>query len=212
MKGIVKMFNHEKGFGFISGQDGDVFFHISKVINNGLIPEIGTSVEFEQDTNEKGLFAYDVHLIERNNNSKPEFLRIGDSRIKLSNVKIYGIERDESILNYAKNCENGITNLTKECDRCKEAYRLEKAGDQARGYSYGHPCRDRYEDVQEKLNKEKNEYAELIESVPYKLALKGNLRYLYIETYQGNSYKFYEYECDWDLDEKLALLDKYLCE
>ena len=36
MKGKVKMFNKEKGFGFITTEDGnDVFFHYSSILQDG---------------------------------------------------------------------------------------------------------------------------------------------------------------------------------
>lgn len=36
MKGTVKWFNEEKGFGFITGEDGkDIFVHFSQINKNG---------------------------------------------------------------------------------------------------------------------------------------------------------------------------------
>lgn len=36
MKGTVKWFNEEKGFGFITGEDGkDIFAHFSQINKNG---------------------------------------------------------------------------------------------------------------------------------------------------------------------------------
>ncbi|NRD20064.1 cold-shock protein [Winogradskyella eckloniae] len=62
IKGTVKFFNDEKGFGFITeeGSNKDHFVHIS-----GLIDEIreGDVVEFELTEGKKGLNAIHVKVI-----------------------------------------------------------------------------------------------------------------------------------------------------
>lgn len=59
--GTVKFFNEEKGFGFISPDDGgkDVFVH-----RNGLIDQIteGDKVSFDTEQGQKGLNAINVKL------------------------------------------------------------------------------------------------------------------------------------------------------
>ena len=56
MKGTVKWFNAEKGFGFITGEDGkDVFAHFSQINADGFRTlEEGQSVEFEVTQGAKG--------------------------------------------------------------------------------------------------------------------------------------------------------------
>ncbi|OGI68342.1 MAG: cold-shock protein [Candidatus Muproteobacteria bacterium RBG_16_60_9] len=58
--GTVKWFNEEKGFGFISPQDGsaDVFVHYSVIQGSGFkkLAE-GQSVEFEAEKGPKGVQA-----------------------------------------------------------------------------------------------------------------------------------------------------------
>ena len=62
-EGVVKFFNHSKGFGFIKPDDGsaDVFVHSS-----GLIDEIRDNdrVEFEVTEGRKGLNAVNVKIID----------------------------------------------------------------------------------------------------------------------------------------------------
>ena len=51
MKGTVKMFDKEKGFGFIHGEDGkDYFFHYSAIVMDDFkTAEKGEQVEFGED-------------------------------------------------------------------------------------------------------------------------------------------------------------------
>jgi len=57
------MFNTERGFGFITGDDGkDVYVHKSS-IEGGLALAVGDSVEYEVETSERGLRAKGVKKI-----------------------------------------------------------------------------------------------------------------------------------------------------
>lgn len=62
MTGKIKMFNQEKGYGFIKLEDGkDVFFHYSQLVMEGyktIEPE--TAVEFELVETERGLQARNI--------------------------------------------------------------------------------------------------------------------------------------------------------
>lgn len=56
MNGKVKWFNDQKGYGFITGEDGkDVFAHFSMVEGSGFksLAE-GENVEFEVENSDKG--------------------------------------------------------------------------------------------------------------------------------------------------------------
>lgn len=65
MKGTVKMFNKEKGYGFIRGEDGkDYFFHYSVlVMDDYKTAEKGENVEFDVQESDRGLRAKDVKKI-----------------------------------------------------------------------------------------------------------------------------------------------------
>lgn len=66
MKGIVKNFNSEKGFGFIKTEEGkDVFFHYSELQMEGYkTVGKGQNVEFEIIETEKGLRAVNIKVNE----------------------------------------------------------------------------------------------------------------------------------------------------
>jgi len=65
MKGIVKWFDDNRGYGFITGDDGkDYFCHHSEIKEKGFKTLIeGQPVEFEESKNEKGLVAKNVRKI-----------------------------------------------------------------------------------------------------------------------------------------------------
>ena len=65
MKGTVKWFNKEKGFGFITGEDGkDVFAHFSQIQKEGSKELFeGQEVEFEITEGQKGPQASNIVVI-----------------------------------------------------------------------------------------------------------------------------------------------------
>lgn len=89
MLGRVKVFFEQKSYGFINGDDGvDYFFHL-KSTNTSVNPYTGMRVEFSIAAGEKGPIAKNIHDIETP--PKKSFIIIGDTRIKVSNIKMYKI-------------------------------------------------------------------------------------------------------------------------
>ena len=63
MKGKVKMFNAQRGFGFITGDDGkDVYVHTS-AIQGGAALSVGDAVEYEVEQGERGPRAKNVKKV-----------------------------------------------------------------------------------------------------------------------------------------------------
>lgn len=66
MKGIVKKFDKDKGFGFITGEDNhDYFFHYSQLMMEGFkTAEVGQHVEYEATETPKGLRANNISFVD----------------------------------------------------------------------------------------------------------------------------------------------------
>lgn len=63
MKGKVKMYNPEKGFGFITGDDGKDVYVPSTNVEGGATLAVGDSVEYEVEQGEKGSRAKNVKKV-----------------------------------------------------------------------------------------------------------------------------------------------------
>ncbi|MEG1313873.1 MAG: cold shock domain-containing protein [Bacilli bacterium] len=64
--GVIKWFDNERGYGFISCEQGnDVFVHHSQIKENGSSKDLheGENVTFDIQENEKGPMAVNVHKL-----------------------------------------------------------------------------------------------------------------------------------------------------
>lgn len=212
MKGIVKFFNEEKGFGFINTEENeDVFFHISKVNITNDQPLRGKKVTFEIENTKRGNNAINI-TVEKDNAIK--FLSLGDVRIKASNVKDYGINNEsEMFMKYYNGINNNI------CDAKSKLSNSQRSLDKmARTIGYGMNSvimmkLHKNDDIKmvEKFQKQRallltsNNFDEKLE-----LAKANQLIYLYVTTYQNDNYKFYQSICEFDIYEKLSQIDAVL--
>ena len=66
MVGLVKWFNSQKGFGFLSGGDGnDYFVHYTDIVGTGYRNlEAGQRVEFTAQAENKGLRAINIVVLD----------------------------------------------------------------------------------------------------------------------------------------------------
>lgn len=63
--GKVKWFNADKGFGFITSDEGkDIFVHYTSIQTNGFRSlEEGQKVSYDQESNERGDYAANVSIL-----------------------------------------------------------------------------------------------------------------------------------------------------
>lgn len=65
VRGTVKFFNEQKGFGFIESNGSDYFVHFSAIASEGFKTlNDGASVEFNITQGQKGLQAENVAVVE----------------------------------------------------------------------------------------------------------------------------------------------------
>lgn len=60
MKGTVKFFNHNKGFGFISSEDGKEYFVHQTGLGEGVTIDEGDQVSFDVEQGDRGPKAVSV--------------------------------------------------------------------------------------------------------------------------------------------------------
>lgn len=212
MNGRIKMFNEERGFGFILGEDqNDYFFHISNV--KSAEPVFGGCfVTFTPGENTRGKVAKDV-VLQQGTAGRPTFIGFGDVRIKLGNIKNYGLSEGEHC--YAKvytlyRPELFVDSLA-DClfGKTEWIWTGEKVDLGTWDFGKMEFC-PVYQRVGEEITK--------VHDSSYRYGIKTTNdiirepeEYLYVTTFQGDNYRFFQSSAGFDIHEKLAELDKYLC-
>lgn len=204
MNGKIKVYKDEKGYGFILGEDGqDYFFHISNVKSVNSIRR-GDNVDFEIQRNEKGYFADNIKI---NNILSNKFISFGNVRVNKANIKNYGISREKVkyikiyqkeinkifglnlLVKYEWNGE--LVEFTDEICYLTEDYngmigcgcKLSRDRD-GKLYCLGVDFRLQKDDFVDKIQE-----------------------YLYVTTYQGDNFKFFENKVNFKISDKLKELD-----
>lgn len=104
MEGFVKSYLSEKGYGFITTKaNEDFFFHITDVSQPEDVSQ-GVWMSFDPTEGKKGKAAKNIKIIH-----KKKFIKIGDKRIKLSNIKEYQKKKAAKALSFSR--EKLITQL-----------------------------------------------------------------------------------------------------
>ena len=194
MKGKIKMFNEEKGFGFVLGENSkDFFFHISEIKSLASVQR-GDIVEFIPTENIKGLVAKEIQVLE--SVAHKNFVSFGTVRIKSSNIQSYGI--------YEKTEENSLEKLERERYETelrlhKELWDLHQTQLDVIRVQGGSINRS----AAESSWREKNP-----EPIVPKTVKLGT--YLCVTTYQKETYCFWKDEVEFDIYEKLKELDELL--
>lgn len=231
MKGRIKYYNSKRGFGFIVGEDNDDYFmHISDVKSYEL-PEQGAFVEFTQSSNEKGLCAVDVYVLEANQTSS--IIILGDVRIKKNNIKNYGITKRQYAYEKIYEIEQvdgkfsrflfGDTTLVwrgKTQRISEKRYKnLRAVNDKPEYTEFGRmPYRAREDGICSTYKKYIDSEGNIVESdyiytnewtdeeePPY--VMKA-IDCLYITTYQNDNYIFRQDEVEFDVHEKCVEIDR----
>lgn len=169
MKGRVTKWFDNKGYGFINGEDGKSYFmHISQVMSPGEIYR-NMLVDFTPNENKKGLNALSIKFDEQEKHNR--IIKIGDHRFVLSNIKEYGTDYAAAYFKHERTIVDNATNLFEELvgifnDEGTKIYTQE-------GISSGSISILSWSDDEDR------------KSIPY----------LWIKTYQGEYYRFFDYSC-----------------
>ena len=233
MKGRVKMFNEEKGYGFILGDDAnDYFVHITEVKSVEALTR-GAIVEFDPAETDKGKVARDV-IIKEACAQRPTFVDFGSARIKLSNVKNYGISSATvyyaPVFKYVERTEKKQTlfgekvKKTRELVDSGERIRLGETSSEAinkwksDGMAEQIPgtlgnfidsFNSRYYQYVKRDGELRRGYIDGSSKSIAEAAECKNVEYLYVTTFQNDNYRFFADVVDFDIHKKCRELDAY---
>lgn len=201
MRGRIKRFIEDKGYGFITGEDGaDYFFHISQVkdvveLKNWMI------VEFDIVDGKRGKNAVNIRVIEQNN-SPSKFITCGNTNIRLNNIKEYGIGQDalyfekhfkQIVIRKEEKKIFGITYKTEEIYRYIPLPEWHLVVD---GYHYPKMCDTNEEDLRNEVGLFPSDY-DKYKDVSIKEFSQRDWIYIYCERESGYNGRVYFQGNEW---------------
>jgi len=230
MRGRIVRYNEQKGYGFIRGEDGaERFFHISGV-KSFESPSQGMIVEFMSSRNEKGLTATDIRI--QVTKDRPAFVVLGDTRIKLTNIKSYGMsfisaesQYEQAVKEFERKMEVEAVELERKLsnERHKSVLLQEArynallarqlAGDESASEDMLNFRKESADVMTKYANAIATKTPPISQNRIANFSLKKDykeIKYLYITTYQGDNHTFYQNEVNFDIYEKCNELDDLL--
>ncbi|WP_304653064.1 cold-shock protein [uncultured Ligilactobacillus sp.] len=198
MEGRVVKFFDNKGYGFITGEDGEsYFFHISQLINSQSIDR-GDLVYFSPTTSNKGKQARQVNVKETN---KKKFITIGNKRVKLSNIKEYGSSYEYAVYEVKSEDDGGLRGISE----------IETDSEILDGIFF---VLDMFSTAADAFSNEKPKiYYEFSHWSRYYVESKNGVvckkvPYVWITTYQNETYRFHD-ERNVGLEDLRTQIDSY---
>lgn len=233
------MYDLDKKFGFIIGEDrNDYFFHVSQVKSND-IPAGLKEVEFKANMGEKGLFASEIKILK---GGESKVIVLGDEKLKVSSIKDCGIAVEvfyyqkiykrvvstsaNKMLAFFGNHDVNYVDTGEWYKISYKRYEAIKAGEDSYYYiikAKKDECIGKYR-VNQSYRKimapfdglfdlNKSKYAKyLTEDVKVVSSdvMKNEEEFLNIRTNQGKSYKIFKSEPDFNMYDKLKEINKAL--
>ena len=227
MEGIIKNYNEQRGFGFIKMNNGkDIFFHITNWQSNEL-PQTNMLVSYSVAESEGKTYAFDVRCIGK----RQSIVVLGNKRIKISNIKSYGISY---VLVFHQKIHKSYDEISEDNEdvdwvaiRDKEHYivptiqHLLEPGTEYTDFEIQKDkrCVKYYDDkgnICEYTNLDSTLLDIFFSSEKNKNLINYDVKkdfrflevpYLYVETYQGDYYRFNQAYCNFDVLEKAKEID-----